>query len=125
MHTDQGAQFESELMRDQCHLWGGGGVTHTHTTPYHPQANSVVEQGDRALGDSLRTLLLDRNPPEWEKILPQIMRTFRGMPHRTTQETSNFMRLQGETRLPNALRYNPQMQENDTTNRYVTSSCRV
>lgn len=30
MHTGQGAQLESDLMRYQCRLWG---LTHTHTIP--------------------------------------------------------------------------------------------
>lgn len=67
IHADRGAQFESELMIELYSLYGG---PHTHTTPYHPQANEVVEWGNRALGDSLRILLLDRSPEEWDLLLP-------------------------------------------------------
>ena len=48
IHTDQVAQFESKLMAELCALWG---VRKSHTTPYHPQANGVVERGNRDLGD--------------------------------------------------------------------------
>ena len=51
IHTDQGAQFESKLMAKLCALWG---VRKSHTTRYHPQANGVVERGNRDLGDMLR-----------------------------------------------------------------------
>lgn len=67
IHTDQEAQFESKLMKDQCRLLG---VAHTHTTPYHPQANGMVEKENRVLGDSLRTLLLDKKQTDWDKVLP-------------------------------------------------------
>lgn len=104
IHTDQGVQFESDLMRYQCRLWG---TTLTHTTPYHPQTNGVVKRGNRALGDSLRALLLDQNPTDWDKVLQQIMRTFRGMLHSKTRETANFFMMGREARLPDTLRYNP------------------
>ena len=48
IHTDQGAQFESRLFTELCHLWG---VKKTHTSPYHPQSNGVVERNNRTLGN--------------------------------------------------------------------------
>ena len=51
LHTDQGAQFESQLMEELCILWK---VDYTHTTPYHPQSNGMVERGNRSVGDSLK-----------------------------------------------------------------------
>ena len=61
IHTDQGAQFESQLMTELCQLWG---VDKTRTTPYHPQANGMVERNNRGLGDSLRAMLLGRGQDE-------------------------------------------------------------
>ena len=34
IHSDQGAQFESQLMAELCQLWN---IEKTHTTPYHPK----------------------------------------------------------------------------------------
>ena len=73
IHSDQGTQFEGELMAELCDLWG---VQKSRTTPYHPQGNGVVERGNRGLGDSLHALLLARDQEEWDKLLPQIMRAF-------------------------------------------------
>ena len=50
IHTDQGAQLESQLITELCQLWGVG---KTRTTKYHPQANGMVEQNNRGLEDSL------------------------------------------------------------------------
>ena len=61
IHTDQEAQFESQLMAELCHLWN---VRKTHTTHYHPQANGIVERNNRKLKNSLRALLLARRQSE-------------------------------------------------------------
>ena len=90
IHTDQGAQFESQLMAELCQLWK---VEKTRTTPYHPQANGIVERNNRLLGDSLRTMLIDRGQDEWDLLLPQLIRAFRGTPHSATGETPNFLML--------------------------------
>ena len=100
IHTDQGAQFESDLMQSLCRLWK---VTKTRTTSYHPQGNSVVERHNKTLGDSLRTLLMGSDQEEWDLLLPQIMRAFRGTPHTTTGETANYVMLGREVRLPDQL----------------------
>ena len=40
LHSDQGRQFESELVKEVCKLLE---IRKTHTTPYHPQCNGIVE----------------------------------------------------------------------------------
>ena len=96
LHSDQRAQFENQLMEELCALWR---IDKTHTTPYHPQSNGMVERSNRNLGDSLRTLLLRRGQEEWDLLLPQIMRAFWGTPHLVTGETANLMMLGRELRL--------------------------
>ena len=104
IHSDQGAQFEGQLMSELCQLWK---VEKTRTTPYHPQANGMVERNNRALGDALRTLLLKRGQEEWDLLLPHIMRAFRGTPHSTTRETPKMLMFGRELRLPDQLQVQP------------------
>ena len=77
IHLDQGRQFQSELFQACCDLWG---CEKTKTTLYRPQGNSVVERLNRALGNSLRALLIDDKHEEWDRLLPQIVRTLRATP---------------------------------------------
>jgi transposase InsO family protein len=112
IHADQGAKFESALVVELCHLWG---VEKTRTTPYHPQANGMVERNNRGLGDSLRSLLLNQGQDEWDLLLPRVMRTFRGTPHTVTKETANYMTFGRELRLPNQINSHPPQLEVDST----------
>jgi len=102
IHTDQGAQFQSQLMRNLCWVWG---VNQSRTTPYHPQGNGVVERNNRMLGDALRCLLLGKSQEKWDAMLPQIMRAYCSTPHSSTQETPNFLMLGQETLVPDHLTY--------------------
>jgi len=102
LHSDQGAQFQSQLLSDLCRLWG---VNKSRTTPYHPQGNGVVERNNRVLGDSLRSLLLGRDQEEWDVVLPQVMGAYRSTPHTSTGETPNLLMLGRETRVPDHLNY--------------------
>jgi len=102
LHSDQGAQFQSQLQSDLCHLWG---VNQSRTTPYHLQGNGVVERNNRMLGDALRSLLLGRGQEEWDMVLPQVMRAYRSTSHTSTGETPNLLMLGRETRVPDHLTY--------------------
>ena len=46
LHTDQGRQFESQLLHEVCKLLN---IHKTRTTPYHPQSDGLVERLNRTL----------------------------------------------------------------------------
>jgi transposase InsO family protein len=62
LHSNQGRQFESELMAEVCRLLG---IHKTRTTPYHPQSDGLVERYNRTLLSMLATAASD-NCFEWE-----------------------------------------------------------
>ena len=116
IHSDQGRQFESKLFSELCKIWGSD---KTRTSPYRPQANSVVERLNRTLGASLRALLIDLPQTDWDLMLPQIMRGIRSTPHRVTGETPNFLMLGRETKLPGALVLGTPSHEEPTVTDYA------
>jgi cleavage and polyadenylation specificity factor subunit 1 len=65
--TDQGRQFESELFRS---LMSTFGIHHIRTSPYHPQANSMVERFHR----TLKSALIAHESPHWTTKLPVVLR---------------------------------------------------
>lgn len=50
LHSDQGANFESNLMHELCDLMG---ISKAQTSAYHPQCDGQVERHNRTLQDML------------------------------------------------------------------------
>ena len=105
-------------MTELCQLWK---VDKTKTTPYHPQANGVVERTSQGLGESLRAMLIACGQDEWDSFLPQLMRAFRGTPHSATGKTANFMMFGRELRLSDSLIYDTLSQEGTSVQEYAAN----
>jgi len=71
--TDQGMEFSNAIFKNGCNRLC---IEHRRTTPYHPQANGVVERFHRTLKDCLRKLL-NNNTAQWETELPRALWAYR------------------------------------------------
>ena len=65
LHSDQGAQFESQLMGEICKLLH---INKTRTTPHHPQCDGLV---DRTLLNMLASCANDYSI-DWEKHIRKV-----------------------------------------------------
>lgn len=64
--SDQGRQFESSIFFELNKLLG---ISHYRTTPYHPQANGMIERLHR----TLKSTILAKDASNWTKKLPLIL----------------------------------------------------
>ena len=77
--TDQGPQFEASLFASLVNRLG---ITHFHTTPYHPQANGLLERFHRTMKVSLKILADGHH--NWTALLPFVLLGWRNTPSTTT-----------------------------------------
>ena len=73
LHSDQGANFESTVIRRVCAAFG---VLKSRTTAYHPQGDGLVEHFNRTLLQLLRCYT-EQNDLDWEGNLPLVLYAYR------------------------------------------------
>ena len=96
LHTDMGRQFESDVVRQLCERLG---VKKTHTTPYNPKSDGMVERFNRTLVDQLAKILLSR-AGEWDDFLAEVAFAYNTCVHATTGYTPYFLTHGREARTP-------------------------
>ena len=80
IHSDQGWEFENNLMQELCLLCG---AHKTRTTPYHPASDGLVERFNRTLLMMLAMFVVE-NCDDWDDLLPAVMMAYRSSIHAST-----------------------------------------
>jgi transposase InsO family protein len=102
IHTDQGIQFESNLLQEVCRLLQ---IQKTRTTPcYHPQSDEMVERNNRTILTML-SVFVNEHQNDWDEHLPYIPMAYRTAEHETTENTPNYMMLGREATTPLDIQY--------------------
>lgn len=96
IHSDQGIQFESQLFSEMCRLFN---FKKTHTAPYHPQSDGMVEVFNKTLAYMLLAYV-DEHHNDWDEHLPYVMMAYRSTVHETTCTIPNMMMLDREVATP-------------------------
>ena len=96
LHSDQGRQFESQLMKEVCKLLG---IEKTRTTPYHPQSDGLAERFNRTLLSLLSTALNGKEH-EWECHLRPTCMAYNTSVQASTGITPFYLMFGHEARIP-------------------------
>ena len=92
--TDQGRNFESELIRHLCQL---AGVQKLRTSPYHPQTNGQCE---RFNGTLLNMLGTPEQKKDWKSHVPALVHAYNCTRNTATGFSPYFLLFGREPRLP-------------------------
>ena len=103
IHSDQGREFQSTLMKEVCKLLG---ITQTRTTPYHPQSDGQVERFNRTLLAMLAKVC-DDSPEDWDDHLPYVLSAYRSTVHESTKCSPNMLMFGREVVRPVDLMFTP------------------
>ena len=121
LHSDQGRQFEGKLIRELCKLLQ---VEKTHTTPYHPQGDRLVERANRTILDMLATVV--KSHENWESHLRATCMAYNTSVQSTTGQLPYFLMFGRRVRIPIDLLCGPrQTGECVSVNDYVSQQSKI
>ena len=96
LHTDQGRNFESGLMKELCDMMG---IHKTRTTPYHPAGDGQVERQNRTVMNMINTYAAD-DPSHWDRHLDSVLMGYNSTRHSVTGFEPNRMQIAFHVRTP-------------------------
>ena len=90
-----GAQFESKLIKEICTLLH---INKTHTTPYYPQSDGLVERLNRTIQAMLATEIDEKE--EWEECLPKVCLAYNTSEHSAAGFSPFYMMFGRQANMP-------------------------
>ena len=116
--SDQGRNFESDLIQELCKI---AGVKKLHTTPYHPQSNGQCERFNSTLCNMLGTLS-DEEKSDWKSHLGCMTHAYNCTKHASTTYSPYYLMFGRHPRLPIDVAFGlhkPNCSDNCSKSRYI------
>ena len=116
--SDQGRNFESDLIKELCKI---AGVKEIHTTPYHPQGNGQCERFNSTLCNMLSTLSEDEKS-DWKSHLGCMTHAYNCTKHASTTYSPYYLMFGRHPRLPIDVEFGlnkPNCSDNSSKSRYI------
>ncbi|MES9879749.1 MAG: DDE-type integrase/transposase/recombinase, partial [Sedimenticola sp.] len=117
IHSDQGANFESKLMKEVCEVTS---IARSRTTPYHAMGNGMCERFNRTLIGMLGSLQ-GKDKADWTAHITPLVHAYNSTRHDTTGQSPFFLMFGREPRLPVDLAFglNPKEDTSANTSKYA------
>ena len=96
LHSDQGANFESQIIKVLCEVMG---IHKSRTSPYHASRNGIAERFNRALISMLGTLDVERTK-NWKQYIAPLFQAYKCIIHESIGFSSYMLLFGREPRLP-------------------------
>ena len=96
IHSDQGANFMSNIIKELCNILG---IKRSRTTPYHPMGNGQCERLNRTILSILGTLKPDQKK-DWKNYINPLVHAYNCTRHDTTGISPYALMFGREPRLP-------------------------
>ena len=95
IHSDQGSNFESNLIKELCSLVE---IEQSRTTSYHPMGNGMVEKFNQTLLNILGTLE-DHQKTDWKSFDAPLVHAYYSTRHDSTRFSPHFLMFGRQPRL--------------------------
>ena len=86
LHSDQGANFGSEVIQAICSLLS---INRTRTSAYHPMGNGQVERFNTTV-EAMLSKIVKENQRDWDSQLPKALFAYRTSIHESTWFTTPY-----------------------------------